>query len=304
MKRNNNLALFPTSILTLALITIFSTICFAQDEVISVDSEIVVLNATVTDTSGKPFENLQERDFTVFEDGIQQKLAFFETQKTPFAAVILIDTSGSMESRVTLARAAAIKFLAGLRAQDSAAIYNFDSDVSLVQDFSNLRELNYHAFDLKADGMTVLFDAITKAAELLSTRSEKRRAIVVLSDGADTRSRLSSKTALNAAIAANATIYTVDMSSIDTGGGQARAQNRGILKNFAEKTGGKFISTPGGLEMRKAFEFVVEELGSQYTFGYEPSNLKRDGKWRTIEVKLSNQKLSIRTRQGYSMNKK
>jgi VWFA-related protein len=153
-------------------------------------------------------------------------------------------------------------------------------------------------FDLKADGMTALNDAIFQAAKDLGDRPEKRRAIIVLSDGMDTYSGRSADKALKAALAVNALIYTVDMSATDTNG-KERAQNQGVLRNFAEKTGGTFISTPGGIAMRDAFRKIVAELGSQYTISYQPKNTAKDGKWRAIEVRIAKPNLSIRTRKGY-----
>ncbi len=263
-----------------------------------VESELVVLNATVTTADGKRAAGLKREQFKVYEDGKEQKIEFFLTEKTPFAAVILLDTSGSMEQRVSLARSAAITFLEGLRPDDVAAIYNFDSKVTLVQDFSATRDLVDGFFDLKADGMTVLNDAIVSAAKVLAAREEKRRAIIVLSDGADTRSAASAEKALKAAGEANATIYTVDMSSIDQNG-RERFQNQGILKNFAEKSGGRFVATPGGNALAAAFKSIVQELGVQYTLGYSPNSPVRDGKWRAIELKLDRPELIVRTRKGY-----
>ena len=282
----------------------FLTIAIAQDdEIITVDSSTVVLNATITDLGGKPARGLKQLQFKIFEDGKEQKIDFFEAEKTPFAAIILLDTSGSMEARVSLARSAAINFLDGLRSDDMTAIYNFDSKVSVVQDFSNSRDISDKAFDLKAYGYTVLNDAIYKAAQELEKRPEKRRAIIVLSDGADTRSGSSADKALKAALTANATIYTVDMSAINTGGSD-RLQNQGVLKHFAEKTGGIFIPTPGGTAMREAFKNIVEELGVQYTLGYQPLNTVKDGKWRAIELRVARPNLNIRTRKGYNAPKK
>jgi Ca-activated chloride channel family protein len=146
--------------------------------------------------------------------------------------------------------------------------------------------------------MTVLNDAVYKAAALLSNRPEKRRAIVVLSDGADTLSRRTEDAALKAAIAANATIYTIDMSSADDRSPE-RFRGQGALKNFASKSGGTFVATPGGPAMREAFTKIVEELSSQYTISYEPKNTKKDGKYRTIEVRVAKPNLTIRTRKGY-----
>ncbi|MGI8469886.1 MAG: VWA domain-containing protein [Pyrinomonadaceae bacterium] len=293
------------------MLFIFSSILFfsfnilaqRDDEIIKVDSSLVVLNATVTDTSGKPVFGLKNNQFTIFEDGKPQEISLFETESAPFAAVILIDTSGSMEERVNLARSAAIRFLDGLRADDSAAIYNFDSKISLVQDFSGSRDLVDSAYNLKADGTTVLNDAIYKAAQDLSNRPEKRRAIIVLSDGADTSSKRSEDKALKAALAANATIYTVDMSSPEAGF-RDRLQGQGALKNFAENSGGKFVAAPGGAAMREAFKNIVEELGTQYTLGYQPSATAKDGKWHSIELKVNKPNVQVRTRKGYNTPKK
>lgn len=282
-----------------------STHTFAQsdNETISVDASIVVVNAAVIDAKGKPVGGLGQGLFRIFEDGVEQKLELFSSEETPFAAVILLDTSGSMESRVSLARSAAIQFLDGLRADDFVAIYNFDSKVKLVQDFSNSRDIRDQVYDLKADGMTVMNDAVYKAAEILSKREEKRKAIVVLSDGADTMSSKSSEKALQAAISAGCTIYTIDMSAINDNS-VGRRQNQGVLKNFADKTGGKFIATPGGQAMREAFRSIVGEIGVQYTLAYSPTNTKRDGKWRAIEVRVSRPNLTIRTRKGYNAPKR
>jgi len=260
----------------------------------------VVLNATISDADGKPVSGLQKSRFTVLENGVEQKIDFFSAEETPFAAIVLLDTSGSMEERVSMARAAAIRFLAGLRLSDMVAIYRFDSKVVLVQDFSEQRDIDDRAFDLKSGGMTVLNDAIYKAAEELSKRPERRRAIIVLSDGEDTQSGRSADKALKAALQADATIYTVDMSAADGG---RRFQNAGVLRNFAEKTGGRFVATPGGVAMRQAFEQIAAELGTQYTLAYEPSNTVKDGKWRAIELRVARKGLQIRTRKGYNAPK-
>ena len=153
-------------------------------------------------------------------------------------------------------------------------------------------------YGIKAEGMTVLYDAIVRAAQELANRSERRKAIIVLSDGMDTKSGASMEKALNSALAIDATIYAVDMSA-DGGSATSNRQSAGILKSLAEKTGGRFVATPGGPAMREAFQSIVQELGEQYTVGYQPSNLQRDGKWRSIKVELNRPKYQARTRKGY-----
>jgi Ca-activated chloride channel homolog len=279
-----------------------STSIFAQndDDVIKVDSSLVVLNATITDSNGKPAANLKQNLFKIFEDGIEQEISFFETQDSPFAAVVLLDTSGSMENRISLARASAINFLGGLRGEDNVAIYSFDSKVTLIQDFSTSRDVADKIFDVKAYGWTVLNDAVYKAAEELAKRPEKRKAIVVLSDGMDTKSGRSADKALKLALSTNATIYTVDMSTL---GDKDRPQSVMVLKNFAEKSGGKFIATDDVKSLTSAFKSIAGEIGTQYTLGYSPKNTTKDGKWRAIELRVAKPNLTIRTRKGYNASK-
>ena len=267
-----------------------------QDDVVRVNADLVVLNATVLDKNGKFVPGLKRTDFQVFEDGAEQKLATFSAEETPFAAAVLLDTSGSMETRLTLGRSAAIRFLEGLREEDVAAVYNFDSKVEQMQDFSPGRDLPARAFGLRTKMMTALNDAVLRAADDLVKRAEKRRAIVVLSDGGENYSRASSAKALDHALRAGATIYAANMS--DTGPGRDIAGSS-ILKNLTDKSGGRYIASPGGQELRDSFAAIAEELGHQYTLAYRPINKERDGRWRTIQLKLTRPNVTVRTRKGY-----
>lgn len=274
-----------------------------DDDVVRVNTDLVVVNVTVRDASGKYAHGLHGSDFKLLEDGREQTISNFTAEETPFAAVVLLDFSGSMESRVSMARSAAIRFLDGLRDDDVAEVYRFDSEVEQLQDFSPSRDLAPTAFGMKAKGMTVLNDAVLRAAIDLSHRPEKRRAIVVLSDGQDTRSSASMDKALTAALGAGVTIYTVDMSDPSTSSTQDRAQGTAALRHFADKSGGRYIPSPGGRALREAFTGIVEELSNQYTLTYRPQNQARDGRWREIEIKLSKPDLKARTRKGYKAPK-
>jgi Ca-activated chloride channel family protein len=269
-----------------------------EDEVVRVNSDLVVLNVTVTDAKGLYVHKLTRPDFKIFEDEREQRITLFSVEETPFAAAILLDTSGSMETRLTLARAAALRFLEGLREEDVASVYNFDSTVEQLQDFSPGRDLPPVAYDLNSKGMTALNDAVLHAAKDLAQRPEKRRAIIVLSDGVDTKSSATAEKALNAALAANATIYTVDMSDPSMNGTE-RMRAAGALKYYAVKSGGRYVSKPGGQALDDAFKGILEELSNQYTLGYRPDKLTRDGRWRNIQLKLSRSELNARTRSGY-----
>jgi Ca-activated chloride channel homolog len=292
----------------LAILCLNAVAVFAQDDddVVRVNTDLVVLNVTVTDKAGQYVKGLKASDFKVYEDGVEVKpemIANFSLQESPYAAVVLLDSSGSMEARFSLARSAAIRFLDGLRPEDVAAVYRFDSKVERVQEFSGGRDLAPMAYAIHAKGMTTLNDAVIEAAKTLAERPEARKAIVVLSDGVDTYSKASSEKAVESALAIGASIFAVDMSSMEIPG-TTRRQTEGALKGFAEKTGGRFVATPGGPALRDAFTEIANELGHQYTIGYRPVNRTRDGKWRTLEVKVQREDLTVRTRKGYRAPKK
>ena len=294
--------MFRTILFLLAFLCVNVVVAVAQDDdVIRTNTELVVLNVTVTDKAGQYVKGLKASDFKVYEDGVEVKpdmIASFSLQESPYAAVVLLDSSGSMEARFSLARSAAIRFLDGLRPEDVAAVYRFDSKVERVQEFSGGRDLAPIAYAIHAKGMTTLNDAIVEASKTLADRTEVRKAIVVLSDGMDTFSKASGDKAVETALAVGASIYAVDMSSLEVGGTSGR-QSALSLKGFAEKTGGRFVTTPGGPQLRDAFTGIADELGHQYTISYRPANTKRDGKWRTLEVKVVRDDLTVRTRKGY-----
>src|SRR6267378_5667210 len=267
-----------------------------DDDVVRVNTDLVVLNVTVIDKDRKFVPGLKRNDFQIFEDGAEQKVASFTAEETPFAAAILLDTSGSMESRLSLGRSAAIRFLDGLREEDVAAVYNFDSKVEQMQDFSPGRDLPARAFGLHTKMSTALNDAVLRAADDLAKRTEKRRAIVVLSDGGENYSRASADKALDHALQTGATIYAVNMS--ETGPGRDIA-GASILKNLADKSGGRYVASPGGQELRDSFAAIAEELGHQYTLVYRSLNRARDGHWRAIQLKLDRPNTTVRTRKGY-----
>jgi Ca-activated chloride channel family protein len=277
-----------------------------DDDVVRVNTDLVVLNVTVTNKAGQYVPGLRLSDFTVFEDGKQispEMISGFSLHESPFASVVLLDTSGSMENRLTLARSAAIRFLDRLREEDVAAVFRFDSKVEQVQEFSTGRDLAPLAYGATAKGLTKLNDAIVDASLALSARQEKRKAIIVLSDGLDTFSKASSDKAIESALAVGASIYAVDMSAAE-GNATRNTQSAAALKGFAEKSGGRFVATPGGPALRDAFANIAEELGHQYTLAYRPLNQTRDGKWHKLEVKISRPDLLVRTRKAYRAPKR
>jgi Ca-activated chloride channel family protein len=276
-----------------------------SEDVISVETNLIVVNVTVTDALENYVSDLKLEDFKILEDGAQQRILGLTIDEAPFAAVILLDASGSMGNKLSLARAACGNFLSGLRDGDMVAVYSFSGfKVKTLQDFSESRDVPEAVWDMKARDDTPLYDAIVKAADALAQRPERRRAILVVSDGADTRSKASLDEATRKTLDANALIYAVDMSDKAVFRSDRKDNGAEVMKMLAAKTGGRFIATPGGAGLRDAFTGTVEELRRQYTLSYESTNEKLDGKWRAIEVRAARLGLNIRARQGYYARKK
>lgn len=276
-----------------------------QDETLTFDTNLIVVNVTITDDKDRYVSGLKREDFSVFEDKSPQKIVNFSYDENPFSVVILLDVSLSMQNKLSLARAACANFVNGLRDGDTFAIYSFGGlKVKTLQDFTEVRDVPDSVWDMKPDGETPLYDAIAKAADALAKRPESRRAILVVSDGADTRSKATLDQALRKSLAAQASIYGVDMTDAAVFRSQPRDNGAEVMKELAAKSGGKFFPVAGGSKLRDAFANTIEELRHQYTIGYESNNERFDGRWRAIEVKLNKPLLNVRSRQGYYAQKK
>ena len=275
-----------------------------QDDppVIELNAEAVLVNLVVL-KGGDYVDGLSAQDFEVAEDGVPQEIDSFFAEDAPFAAAILLDTSGSMEKKLRLARVAAARFMDRARPKDHVALYLFGSDVRQIQDYTpGGRDLDDSLWDADAEGSTKMFDCLAKAAESLATRPESRRAVLLISDGADSGSGVSYDGALRRALAGGVTIYTVDVAPIGASPGRSleEMRARGVLNGLADRSGGRSFVSKGGPDLTAAFEQIVDELGKQYTISYTPTNTKRDGKWRAIDVKTRRPGLKVRARDGYT----
>jgi Ca-activated chloride channel family protein len=270
-----------------------------QEPILRLEAPLVLLNVTVTGDDGRYVRKLSERDFTILEDGRPQPIAHFSAEETPFAIAILLDVSGSMERTLRIARAAARGFVQGLREHDVFALYAFATRFAQIQPFGSHPDIEPDVWSLKAEGYTALYDCLVSAARDLAERPEKRRALLLLSDGADTASRASLDDALREALAANVIIYAVDLMDEASVSPAEVLRARQALRTLSEQTGGRYIRDPGGAQMYATFQAIVQELGHQYTLGYYPALERRDGRWHRIDVRVARPGVTVRTRRGY-----
>ncbi len=269
--------------------------------------EVVSLNVTVTDPAGHFVTNLPREAFSVYEDGVQQEVKFFNRSNLPVALSILLDTSASMEDKMSTAQEAAIGFIRRLRTQDLGQIIDFDSRVVISQSFTaNIPELEAAIHKTNAGGSTSLHNAIyislkeLKKIQARDADDVRRQAIVVLSDGEDTSSLVSFDEVLDLAKRSETAIYAIGLR------GRGPDHLRGtfneadfVLRELSQETGGRVFFAHQASELAGMYAQISDELSSQYTVGYSSRNPKRDGAWRRVVVRVSQPSTVARTKLGY-----
>jgi Ca-activated chloride channel family protein len=268
--------------------------------------DIVSLNVTVVNNQNRYITDITEQEFIVFEDGARQDLTFFNRTSLPIAMSLLIDTSASMEQRLSIAQEAAIGFARKLRSQDLAQVVDFDSRVEIVQGFTNnFGELEKAIRSTTAGGSTSLHNAIYISLKELakikpkSQEDVRRRAIVVLSDGEDTSSLVSYEEVLDLAKRSETAIYSIGLQPRDAPQGKGFREAEFVLRQFAQETGGRAFFPSRAEDLKDVYGQIADELSSQYSMGYASKNGRRDGAWRRIVVQVARPNAIARTKRGY-----
>ncbi len=268
---------------------------------VSVDLINVFCSVWHKDT-GTFITNLTRDDFAVYEDDKRQEIKNFARETDlPLTIALLIDTSQSVAPKLKFEQEAAISFFHSvMREKDRAALVEFDSGVMLVQDFTNdPNKMARQIKTLRAAGGTALYDAIYLTCDEKLIREMGRKAIVILSDGEDQSSTRTFDEALEMALKAEATVYSI---SVNRGGffgvGDTKNGDR-IMKEFSEQTGGHSYFPFKVEELDEAFRRINQELRSQYNIGYLSSNPARDGAYRKVEIRIGERGLRISHRRGY-----
>lgn len=274
------------------------------DPTIVVDVDLVNVFFAVTDRRGRLLTGLTRDEFRVYEDNELQTISSFDSETDlPLTIALLIDTSGSVRDKLRFEQEAAIEFFYSTieRRRDQGMLVAFDSGVDLIQDFTDDPEtLAEGVRKIRAGGGTSLYDAIYLSInEKIVNQPEGRRVLIVISDGDDNASRISLTETLEAAQKNNVSIYTISTNS--TANFPSREQRRGdrTLQSFADETGGHAFFPFELQELAVNFQDISEELRSQYTLGYVPTNLARDGTYREIEVKAIDDDNRVKARKGY-----
>ena len=267
--------------------------------------DIVSLNITVVDGTGRYLTDIEQNDFSVFEDGIKQDIIFFTRRPQPIALSLLLDSSASMEDKLQMLQQAAGNFVKRLRPNDLAQVIDFDSRVSIRQTFtSNQSELQTAILQTVAGGSTSLHNAIyVSLKELGKVKAQneedvRRQALVVFSDGEDTSSLVSFEEVLDLAKRSETSIYTIALRGNDSSSRGFR-EAEFVMRQLAQETGGRSFFPARIDDLNGVYTQIADELASQYTLGYTSKNPRVDGAFRRIVVQVARQNATARTKRGY-----
>ena len=271
-----------------------------QEPQIRVDVEAVNVFVSVTDKNGHFITDLGPEDFVVYEDGRVQEITNFSRETNmPLHMGLLVDTSSSVRLKLDFEKSAARNFLYSvMRPQDRALLVEFDRGVTLLQDFtSNPSALVRELETLRAGGGTSLLDAIYEVTRDKMTADDVRKLLVVLSDGRDLNSSYSEEEALEMTQHSDVAVYAIGTTRI---GADEDHGGREMLEQLAEETGGRAFFPYSAHQLEEAFAQIDEELRSQYSLTYVPTNTARDGSYRRIKVNVRTPEgATVHHKQGY-----
>ena len=271
------------------------------------DIDVVNLSVSVADTGRRYVTDLERKDFTILEDGIPQRLSVFDQQQAPVSISVLIDCSLSMQPNMAMVQGAALRLVRALRPVDSAQIVRFNHRHMVVQDFTSDQGLLEAGIQsIRPEGATGLYNAVYLSLRDLARQPAdgevRKRAVVLLSDGADTTSLLSDDQVLDAARRTEVTIYAIGLGIATATGANALNETgraRYFLTALSGETGGQPFFPRGLAELDGVYDRIARELSTQYSLGYVSSNVRRDGKWRKVVVHSGRGGLLLRHRAGY-----
>lgn len=312
-----------------------------EGDVIRFDTSLVTVPVTVLDRNGRYVPQLRRENFRIYENGQEQKIAYFATTDSPFSVVLLIDTSGSTQFRLDDIHDAAINFVGKLKLSDSVMVMSFDDRIKVECKATTDRDVITRAIRrTRTGGGTRLYDAVEDILKKQLKTIPGRKAVVLFTDGVDTTSyRASYETTVRLAEESDAPIYSVDYDTSGMGGvgggvhapglpsgrggifgiplprpgipGTTTGGNPGdyrravsYLKALSNATGGRFYSGDSLFGIAQAFAWIAEELGRQYSLGYYPVKAGKAGERREIKVKTTDAGLVVKARDSYIYTEK
>jgi Ca-activated chloride channel homolog len=270
---------------------------------IRMDVNLVLVPMTVTDPMNRLVTGLEKENFAIFDNNLGQTIKTFSTEDAPVTIGIVFDLSGSMTSKFPRARKALSEFMRTSNPQDEFFVVGFNDRPAVIVDYtSDVDDVEARMVMVKPENRTALIDAVYLAVNKLKMAKYERKALLIISDGGDNRSRYSENELRRVVRESDVQVYAIGI--FDTYAPTIEEQTGPILLNdICEMTGGRMFRVAEMGDMGDIASRISAELRNEYVIGYRPSEVKHDGNWRKLKVRLipppGLPSLDVHYRQGY-----
>src|SRR5262245_10497736 len=271
---------------------------------VQLETDVVTLTVTVTDTNDRLVTGLERRHFEVFEDKVKQNIEYFNVDDAPISVGIVFDVSGSMKGKIDRAREALKAFVDTSHDDDDFFLTAFNQRANHIAEFVDGNTLLNKLALVNPSGQTALYDAGYLGIEKVKQGRHSKKAILLISDGQDNSSRYTYGELRKLLKEANVQIYCLGI--VELGGGAGSSldiSGQSILEEISQTTGGKAFFPRTTAELEDATTRIALELRHQYSIGYVPHNEKLDGRWRKIKIRVNPPRglptLNVRAKEGY-----
>ncbi|HVU48254.1 MAG TPA: VWA domain-containing protein [Terracidiphilus sp.] len=254
---------------------------------IRMDVDLVLVPVTITDPMNRLVTGLEKNDFQVYENNGEQSISSFASEDAPVSIGIIFDLSGSMSSKLVRAKQAILQFIKTANPQDEFFVIGFNDRPELIEDFTgSVEDIQARLATVQSGHRTALLDAIYYGVAKMKDAHHERKALLVVSDGGDNRSRYTEGEVRSQVRESDVEIYSIGIFDPYAPTPEERTGPQ-LLEDLSDSTGGRMFRVDDVDEMSDIAEKISTELRNQYVIGYRPKDRTRDGKWRKVKVKVN-----------------
>jgi len=255
-----------------------------------VDVDLVLVPVTVTDSMSRLVTGLEKDNFVLMDNGEKQAIQHFSSEDAPISLGVIFDMSGSMVNKIEKAREAVIEFFKTANPEDEFFLIAFNDKPTLIADFtSSVEDVQSKLVYVVPKGRTALLDSIYLGITKMRQARQQRKALLIISDGGDNRSRYTENEIKSMVKEADVQIYAIGIFDQSPRSDEERYGPQ-LLSEVTEVTGGRTFTVDNPNELTEVAGKIGVELRNQYVLGYRPTKPARDGRWRKLRVKLNTPK--------------
>jgi len=269
---------------------------------LKIDVDLVLVNAAVIDQEGRPVTGLEKTRFQVWEDKVQQEIRYFSTEEGPMSLGIIFDISRSMADKLSVSRDAVTTFLKTGTPADEYALIEFNDRPFVVQDFtSDITDFQNRIALASSSGSTALYDAVYLGIEKLRHAHNRRKALLLVTDGEDNHSHYTFADVKQLAKESDVQLFAIGIAGLPiTTATKGNKSGRAVLQELVELTGGEVFFTTDVRKLDDICSKISDSLRNEYLLGYASTNTTKDGKWRRLHLKVNNMsRIRVHARSGY-----